>query len=386
ESFGASGDVVQALLLGLHACLGFGERGGAIDFGGLEADQFKQYLAVGEVAVETFLEWAIVLSDELRVLLGAAGGEGFQFGEDLFDAGGLNAGEDLVLLQDLARDVERKVFGVDDAADEAEILREELLGVVHDEDALDVELDAGLVVGLVEIQGSLGWNVEESSVLKGAFGASVEPEERIFPVSGEGLVELLVVVVGEFGLGALPHGRGGVDLLGDAGFNGLLLVGVPFTLVVSEEDGEGDVVGVLLDDLLEPVPIRVLCTFFVEVEQDGGSSGGPFGRLYFEASLAVGDPFPRLVFASLARYDFHLVGDHEGGVEAYAELADEVGVLALVAGELREEVLGSRACDGSEMRHEVLLVHAEASVGDGDGLGVFVELEVNARGINALAS
>ena len=59
-------------------------------------------------------------------------------------------------------------------------------------------------------------------------------------------------------LRALPHGGGGVDLLGDAGFNGLLLLGVPLAFVVGEEDGEGDVVGVLLDDLLEPVAVGVL--------------------------------------------------------------------------------------------------------------------------------
>jgi hypothetical protein len=38
--------------------------------------------------------------------------------------------EDLVLLQRLARDVEREVLGVDDAADEAEPLGDELLAVV----------------------------------------------------------------------------------------------------------------------------------------------------------------------------------------------------------------------------------------------------------------
>jgi hypothetical protein len=167
-------------------------------------------------------------------------------------------------------------------------LREEFLGVVHDEDTLDVELDAGLVVGLVEIERSLGGDIEESGVLEGAFGAGVEPEERVFSVTGKGLVELLVVVVGELGLGALPHGGGGVDLLGDAGFNGLLFLGVPLALVVGEEDREGDVVGVLPDDLLEPVAVSVLRTFFVEVEEDGGSGGDTFGRVYLEAGLAVG--------------------------------------------------------------------------------------------------
>ena len=121
------------------------------------------------------------------------GGDIFQLGEDLLNAGGLDAGEHLVLLQDLTRNVERQVFGVDDAADESQVLREQLLGVIHDEDALDVELDAALVVRLVEVHGGLGRNVEEGGVFERAFGAGMEPEERVFPVAGDGLVELFVV-------------------------------------------------------------------------------------------------------------------------------------------------------------------------------------------------
>ena len=96
---------------------------------------------------------------------------------------------------------------------------QQLLGVVHDEDALDVELDAGLVVGLVEVERGLGGDEEEGGVFERAFGAGVEPEERVFRVAGDGLVELLVVVVGELGLGAAPQGAGGVDLLGGAGLD-----------------------------------------------------------------------------------------------------------------------------------------------------------------------
>src|ERR1700683_48746 len=68
------------------------------------------------------------------------------------------------------------VFGVDDAADEATVLREKLPLVVDGEDALDIELDAALVVGLVEIKQDLG----------------VEPEGWILPVVRDGLLELLV--------------------------------------------------------------------------------------------------------------------------------------------------------------------------------------------------
>ena len=170
---------------------------------------------------------------------------------------------------------------------------------------------------------------------------------------------------------------------------GLLLLGVPLALVVGEEDGEGDVVGVLLDDLLQTPAVGVLRALFVEVDEDGGAGGrarvGAGDLFDVEAGLAVGGPLVGLLFAGLAREDLDLVGDHEDGVEADAELADEVGVFLGVAGELGEEVLGAGAGDGAEVRDEVFLVHADAGVGDGEGLVGFVELEVDARRIDAVA-
>ena len=81
-----------------------------------------------------------------------------------------------VLLEDLAADVEGQVLGVDDAAHEAQVGRQEFLVVVGDEDAADVELDAGLVVGVVEVEGSLRRDVEEGRVLDGALGLGVHPQ------------------------------------------------------------------------------------------------------------------------------------------------------------------------------------------------------------------
>jgi hypothetical protein len=78
-------------------------------------------------------------------------------------------------------------------------------------------------------------------------------------------------------------------------------------------------------------------------------------------------------------------GDHEDGVEADAELADKIGVFPGVAGELGEEVFRSGAGDGAEVSNEVFLVHADAGVGDGEGLLLFVEFEVDARRIDVVA-
>ena len=60
----------------------------------------------------------------LRYFLGLAGSDGLQLGEDLLHAGSADAGEDAILLEEFATDVEGKVFAVDDAANEAEVLRE----------------------------------------------------------------------------------------------------------------------------------------------------------------------------------------------------------------------------------------------------------------------
>jgi hypothetical protein len=63
--------------------------------------------------------------------------------------------EDLVLLESLARNVERKILGVDNAFDEVEIFGNEIFAIVHDEDAADIELDVvALLFAFEEIEGS----------------------------------------------------------------------------------------------------------------------------------------------------------------------------------------------------------------------------------------
>ena len=60
-----------------------------------------------------------------------------------------------------------------------------------------------------------------------------------------------------------------------------------------------------------------------EMEGDVGAARALRRGLDGELALAVGDPAPGLGIARLARQHLDLVGDHEGGIEADAELADE---------------------------------------------------------------
>ena len=62
--------------------------------------------------------------------------------------------EDLVLLKCLTGDVERQVFRIDDTLDEVEVLRNEVLAVIHDEHTADVEFDiVALFLALKKIEG-----------------------------------------------------------------------------------------------------------------------------------------------------------------------------------------------------------------------------------------
>jgi hypothetical protein len=80
-----------------------------------------------------------------------------------------------VLLQRLARDVERQVAGVDHAAQEAQPRRQQLLAVRHDEHAPHVELDARAVArGVEEVLRPLARYVEQRGELCRALGLGVD--------------------------------------------------------------------------------------------------------------------------------------------------------------------------------------------------------------------
>jgi hypothetical protein len=61
--------------------------------------------------------------------------------------------KDLVLLEGFSGNVEREILGVDDTLDEVQVFWDEILTVVHDEDAANVEFDVvALLLGLEEIE------------------------------------------------------------------------------------------------------------------------------------------------------------------------------------------------------------------------------------------
>ncbi len=77
--------------------------------------------------------------------------------------------------------------------------------------------------------------------------------------------------------------------------------------------------------------------------------------------------------AGAARGHFHFVGNDEGAVEADAELADQLRILLLVAGQLAQEVAGAGLGNRAQVGDGFGAAHANAVVVDGDGVGGGIE-------------
>lgn len=140
-------------------------------------------------------------------------------------------------------------------------------------------------------------------------------------------------------------------------------------------------VGVLLDDAAQAPAIGEVVLVVLEVQDDAGAALGLVDG--FDVELAFTARGPVHAFAGgqagTAGVDVDLVGDDEGAVEADAELADQLGVFLLVAGELAQEVTGAGLGDGAEVRDGILAAHADAVVVDGEGVGVGIEADTDAQ-------
>merc|ERR1711907_755538 len=167
SSLGLTGDVVDVLLLLLHAGHVVLEGGHLLArLGGVVAHQLSDLSAVLGVLVDTELEVLAELLVELVEVLLVLGNL-VEALEGLLHEVLLDHLKDLGALEHLTGNVERKVLGVDNTLDEAEVLWDEVLAAVGDEHTAHVELDVGLLLGRLEhVERSTLWHEEESLELE----------------------------------------------------------------------------------------------------------------------------------------------------------------------------------------------------------------------------
>lgn len=207
--------VVDGFLVLLHTAdvVGEGDDLAFFGHGCFKADELGDGVAVGVVGGDAFFEeageFAVVFAPFFRVVLCFLV-EMFEeaFGDDVSQFA--NQGG---VLHGLAGDVEREIFAVDDAADEAHPVGEKLGGLGVDEDLFAVEGDAGL--GLThahEFHVLLG---EEEEGVDDERGVCLKVEAIAGGVPGVGgeFVEVVVLLVGDGVLGFEPDGVNGVDAL-----------------------------------------------------------------------------------------------------------------------------------------------------------------------------
>ena len=347
--------------------------------GGREPQQAKESVLVGEVLADALFQHLAELVPERAV------GVRIELREHVQGAlrqSVLDGANPVVLLEHLAGDVERQVAAIDDAAHEAQIQGQKLLGVVHDEDALHVELEAARPLAVPQVEGRPLGNVQQAGVFQLALHPVVAPSGGILEVVGDVLVELLVLVLADVVAGPRPERLGGIDGLQFR----LAATPLPFLLtflfpvpLLRHQHRHAHVVGVAAHHRPQAEAVRELDRVRLQVQRDAGAARRVVDGLDGELVLARGGPARCRVFASAPRHHFDFLGDDEGAVEANAELADQGAVLALIAGELREELLGAGLGDGAEIRNRLLAAHADAVVLHRDHARVLVERDADAE-------
>ena len=298
----------------------------------------------------------------------------------------------VVLLQRLTRDVEREVLAVHDAADEVVVVRQQVLALLHDQHVGAVQLQALLVVLAVQVVRRAAGDEQQRVVGQRALSVDGERGGRVGEVVEGLLVELVVLFLLYVGLAALPdrhHGVDGLDLsvlfvLGLVVVAGILGLGLLAGLRNLHAHRVAHVVAVALDEVLQAVLAEelvevLLVGVVLQGQDDVGAVALALGLLDGVALDAVGFPGPGLIAAVGLRHHAHGLCHHERAVEAHAELADDVDVVALLLGVLLLEGHGIGMGDGTQVAVQVLLGHADAVVGHGDGAGILVEGDVDAE-------
>ncbi len=281
--------------------------------------------------------------------------------------------DDRVFLQDLARHVQRQVIGINHALDEAHVQRQERLGLIHDEHALHIKLQAARCFTLIQIERRARRHVQQRGVFQLAFDLVMAPAQRVLVVVTDVLVELLILLVLHLGARAGPECAGAVD-----GFPFLRRCFFAFcgrSLLFGQLDRQGDVIGVLLDDVAQTVAVSELFFTVFQVQHDTRTALGLVDVGDFKLAFAFGGPVHALAGrrTGATAEHFDLVGNDECRVEAHAELTDQVRILLLVARQVFHEISGAGFGDGPQVGNHIFTAHANAVVFKGNGLRVLVE-------------
>ena len=251
-------EVIDFRLVRLEIGEIFLERAERVTMGGGEAGERQEIVLALAILVEPFLEGGAECLPDFEIGFGLVFGLTGEFGDDFAGDCLADLGELDVVLQHFAGDVERQVLAVDNAADEAQIIRHER-GVVGDENAADIEFHAVLEAGIVEIERADRGHEQHDGVGLPPLGLVMQREGGLVIGVAERAVGLGVILGRELGFRALPERAGLVDLAGGVGID-------------LQHDRELDVIGIAADNALDLVGFEIFEGVGLEMQHDLGAA------------------------------------------------------------------------------------------------------------------
>ena len=290
----------------------------------------------------------------------------------------LNPRQLRILLENLARHVERQIVGIHHAADEPQIVRNQLLALVGDEDAADVELKPTLLqIRHQQIERRLLRQKQQRLELAGPLGGEVNRLQIFGPAEvGEVRIEALVLLFGD--LRRLPQPDRLLRIEHPVG-DGFGLVLIDFDL--RHDDRILDEVGIFVDDSAQFPAFQILFGVLLEVEGDFGARFALLRGIQLVFALAAAAPAHcGRIRAGLLRDDDHFARHHERRIESDAELTDQFGQFLFLRPLLLEKLqkrTGAALGDGADVLDDLVLRHADAVVADGEGLRFFIRRDAD---------
>jgi hypothetical protein len=111
--------------------------------------------------------------------------------------------QDFIMLQELPRNIERQILAVNYPLDEAQVLRDELLAIVHNKDPSDVKLNVVLLLILEKIKRRSFGEEKNGLELQVTFDEELLDLKVLLPVIGKLLIKISVLLF--FDIFRLPH-------------------------------------------------------------------------------------------------------------------------------------------------------------------------------------
>ena len=165
--------------------------------GRCESEQFCNRFAVGVILSRTFLHNITELRPESLIFLRFILGHFFKHAENLLGAALLHCLGNTVVLQNFTGNIQRQIVGIDQTFNKTQIGRHELLCIIHNEYALNIQFQTVLLFAVVQIPRSLGRNVQQRGIFLLTFNFIVCPGKRfLFTIGiGKTQIEFLVVII-----------------------------------------------------------------------------------------------------------------------------------------------------------------------------------------------